>query len=37
LLPVYFFVLKQKSNKKIQGFRKKAKIYFIPLQRNSYH
>jgi len=29
----YFFVLKQKSNKKIQGSREKAKISLVPLQR----
>jgi len=29
---VFFFVLTQKRNKKSQGCRKKAKIYFIALQ-----
>jgi hypothetical protein len=33
---VYFFVLKQKSNKKIQGCIKIAKIYPIALRRKSY-
>jgi len=33
---IYFFVLKQKSNKKIQGSREKAKIYFVSLQRRSH-
>ena len=30
---ILLFVLKQKSNKKIQGSREKAKISLVPLQR----
>ena len=33
----YFFVLTQKSNKKSQGSREKAKIYFVTLQEEAYY